>query len=420
MAKIVELIAVGTELLLGNIVNLDAQILSQGLSALGLNVYYHTVVGDNPQRVRDVVETAKKRADIIITTGGLGPTCDDLTKVVLAEAFGKKLVHDEDTMVRIRAYFEKINALHRMTPNNAQQALLPEGCTIFTNDWGTAPGCGFFAEDTHVLMLPGPPSECKAMFEHRAKPYLENLSEGMIVSHTLKFFAMGESQLEHELREQMNVMTNPTLAPYAKIGEVELRVTAKAPTAEEAEVLLAPEIEKLKAQFGGKIYGVDVNSLEEVASRLLKEKGLTLALAESCTGGYVGKRITDVAGASAVFLGSVVCYALSVKEKLLGVSKDLLEEKGAVSSEVAVAMAEGVRQALGSDIGMSITGLAGPDSDASNLPVGTVFVAFSTEKETHVRQLKLGDSRERIRLLAGHHVFDMLRRYLSDLPIEFN
>lgn len=419
MAKTVELIAVGTELLLGNIVNLDAQILSQGLSALGLNVHYHTVVGDNPQRVRDVVETAKKRADIIITTGGLGPTCDDLTKVVLAEAFGKKLVHDEDTMVRIRAYFEKLNALHRMTPNNAQQAMLPEGCTIFTNDWGTAPGCGFFAEDTHVLMLPGPPSECKAMFEHRAKPYLEKLSEGKILSHTLKFFAIGESQLEHELRDQMNAMTNPTLAPYAKVGEVELRVTAKAASEGEAESLLLPEIDKLKAQFGSKIYGVDVNSMEEVSSKLLKEQGKTLALAESCTGGFVGKRMTDLSGASSVFLGSVVAYSLSVKEKLLGISPDLLKEKGAVSEEVAIAMAEGVRLALGSDVGMSVTGLAGPDSDESGLPVGTVFVALSTKDTTHVRSLKLGDSRDRIRLLAGHHVFDILRRHLQDLSLEF-
>lgn len=419
MAKTVELIAVGTELLLGNIVNLDAQILSQRLSALGLNVHYHTVVGDNPQRVRDVVETAKKRADIIITTGGLGPTCDDLTKVVLAEAFGKKLVHDEDTMVRIRAYFEKINALHRMTPNNAQQALLPEGCTIFTNDWGTAPGCGFFAEDTHVLMLPGPPSECTAMFDHRAKQYLEKLSEGMIVSHTLKFFGMGESQLEHELREDMNAMTNPTLAPYAKIGEVELRVTAKANSEEEAEVLLKPEIEKIQKQFGSKVYGVDVSSLEEVGFRLLKEKGKTLALAESCTGGLVAKRITDLSGASSVFLGGVVSYTNQVKEQLLSVSADLLKEKGAVSSEVALAMAEGVRRSLGSDVGIGITGLAGPEGDGSDLPVGTVFVALSTGETSHVRQLKLGNSRDRIRLLAGHHAFDLLRLHLQGLDLEY-
>lgn len=419
MAKIVELIAVGTELLLGNIVNLDAQILSQGLSALGLNVYYHSVVGDNPERVRQVVETAKKRADIIITTGGLGPTCDDLTKVVLAEAFGKKLVHDEDTMVRIRAYFEKLNALHRMTPNNAQQALLPEGCTIFTNDWGTAPGCGFFAEDTHVLMLPGPPSECSAMFEHRAKPYLEALSEGMIVSHTLKFFGIGESQLEHELRDKMNAMTNPTLAPYAKIGEVELRVTAKASSQEEAETLLAPEIQRLKEQFAAKIYGVDVNSLEEVATSLLKEKKLTLGLAESCTGGYVGKRMTDLSGASSVFLGSIVAYSPTIKEKILGVSGDLLQAKGAVSEEVAIAMAEGARNALGSDIGMGITGLAGPEGDGSDHPVGRVFIALSTKEGNFVRTLKLGNTRDRIRLLAGHHCFDLLRLHLQGLPLDF-
>ncbi len=413
MAKIVELIAVGTELLLGNIVNLDAQILSEGLSALGLNVYYHTVVGDNPQRVAEVVEIAKKRADIIITTGGLGPTCDDLTKNVLAAAFGKTLVHDEDTMVRIRAYFEKINALHRMTPNNAQQAMLPEGCTIFTNDWGTAPGCGFFAQDTHVLMLPGPPNECRAMFEHRGKPYLESIAEGIIASHTLKFFGIGESELEIQLREKMNTMTNPSLAPYAKLGETELRVTAKAANKEEAEALLKPEVEALLAQFPDLIYGVDVNSVEEVVLSLLQEQGKTVAFAESCTGGLVGKRFTDMPGASAVFAGSVVAYSNQVKERVLGVSSQVLAEKGAVSAEVALEMAEGVCQATGADIGVSITGIAGPESDNSEKPVGTVFVALACGEYREVLPLALGRGRERVRNSAGHHAFHLVRRYLK-------
>lgn len=415
MAKIVELIAVGTELLLGNIVNLDAQILSEGLSALGLNVYYHTVVGDNPQRVRDVVDIAKGRADIIITTGGLGPTCDDLTKNILAEAFGKKLVHDEDTMVRIHAYFSKINALHRMTPNNAQQAMLPEGCTIFTNDWGTAPGCAFFAEDTHVLMLPGPPTECRAMFEHRGKPYLESISEGVIQSHTLKFFGIGEAELENQLREKMNAMTNPTLAPYAKLGESELRVTAKANTIAEAEALLKPEVDALLAQFPEKIYGVDVSSVEEVVLSLLKEQGKTVAFAESCTGGLVGKRLTDLSGASSVFAGGVIAYQNAVKEKVLGVAPSLLEEKGAVSQEVAEKMAEGVRSITGADIGISITGIAGPDSDEKGQPVGTVFIGLSASDTNTVLPLALGQSRERVRNSAGHHAFHLVRRYLLGL-----
>lgn len=276
MSHTVEILSVGTELLLGNIANTDAQTLSQGLSELGLNVYYHTVVGDNPQRAREAVAIAKKRADIIITTGGLGPTCDDLTKNVLAEAFGKKLVFDESSAERIRSYFAKTK--RPMTDNNLQQAMLPEGCTVLANDWGTAPGCAFQAEGVHVIMLPGPPSECRPMFQYRAKPYLQSLSEGVIASHTLKLFGIGESAMEAQLRDQMNAMSNPTLAPYAKEGECELRVTAKAPTDAEAQALLKPTVEQVKALFGSKVYGVDVSSLEEVVEGLLREKGMTLSL----------------------------------------------------------------------------------------------------------------------------------------------
>ena len=304
MSHTVEILSVGTELLLGNIANTDAQTLSQGLSALGLNVYYHTVVGDNPQRVRQAVDVAKGRADVIITTGGLGPTCDDLTKNVLAEAFGKQLVFDETSAQRIRTHFARIG--RTMTENNMQQAMLPEGCTIFANDWGTAPGCAFQADGVHVIMLPGPPSECGPMFQYRAVPYLQQLSEGVIASHTIKLFGIGESSVEAQLRQQMNAMTNPTLAPYAKEGECELRVTAKAATAEEAQALLQPTVDQIKALFGSKVYGVDVPSLEAVVEDLLRQKGMTLGTAESCTGGLMAKRLTDVPGASQVFKGGVV------------------------------------------------------------------------------------------------------------------
>ena len=230
MSHTAELIAVGTELLLGNIANTDAQMLSQGLSALGINVYYHTVVGDNPQRLRAAVELARTRADIIITTGGLGPTCDDLTKNVLAECFGKPLVFHEPSARRIEAYFQRLHAGRPMTENNYQQAMLPEGCTVLDNDWGTAPGVAFEAGGVRVIMLPGPPRECKAMFTHRVVPYLKSLADGVIVSRTLKLFGIGESSMEAQLRDEMNAMTNPTLAPYAKEGECELRITARADT----------------------------------------------------------------------------------------------------------------------------------------------------------------------------------------------
>ena len=418
MSHTVEILSVGTELLLGNIANTDAQTLSQGLSELGLNVYYHTVVGDNPQRAREAVAIAKKRADIIITTGGLGPTCDDLTKNVLAEAFGKKLVFDEPSAERIRSYFAKTK--RPMTDNNLQQAMLPEGCTVLANDWGTAPGCAFQAEGVHVIMLPGPPSECRPMFQYRAKPYLQSLSEGVIASHTLKLFGIGESAMEAQLRDQMNAMSNPTLAPYAKEGECELRVTAKAPTDSEAQALLKPTVEQVKSLFGSKVYGADVSSLEEVVEGLLREKGMTIGVAESCTGGLMAKRLTDVAGASQVFLGGIVSYTNQVKAGMLHVPQHLLDQFGAVSPEVALAMAEGARKALGCDIALATTGVAGPDKDDWDNEVGTMFVAIATPDGTHVRPLKLGSRpvRARLRTQTAHHAFDLARRYLTGLPYE--
>ncbi len=418
MAHIVEILSVGTELLLGNIVNLDAQILSQGLSELGLNVYYHTVVGDNPQRAREAVQVAKSRADIIITTGGLGPTCDDLTKTVLAEAFGKELYFDEDCAKEIRGYFQRTGRLHLMTDNNYQQAMLPVGCQVLTNPWGTAPGCAFYAEGCHVIMLPGPPSECRPMFHHRAKPYLERLSEGVIVSHTLKLFGIGESQMEFQLRERMNAMENPTLAPYAKEGECELRITAKAATVAEAEILLAPVVDEMVERFGAKVYGVDVPNLESVVLNALKAANKTLCTAESCTGGLVAKRMTDLAGASAAFAGGVVTYTNQMKTRLLDVSQEMLDTFGAVSAPVAAAMAEGARAKLGGDIAVSVTGVAGPDGDDRGNQVGTIFVAIATAEGTHVRPLTLGVRREKNRISAAHHAFDLIRRYLSDLPYE--
>ncbi len=418
MSHSVEILSVGTELLLGNIANLDAQILSQGLSELGLNVFWHTVVGDNPQRAREAVAIAKQRADIIITTGGLGPTCDDLTKNVLAEAFGKKLVFDEDSAQRIRSYFERTK--RPMTENNLQQAMLPEGCTILVNDWGTAPGCAFEADGCHVIMLPGPPSECRPMFQYRAKPYLLSLSEGVIASHTLKLFGIGESTMEAQLREQMNAMHNPTLAPYAKEGECELRVTAKAPTDQQAQDLLRPTVEKVKALFGSKVYGVDVPSLEYVVLEGLKARGMTLGMAESCTGGLIAKRLTDTPGASQVFLGGIVSYTNDVKARVLGVPQHILDQFGAVSPETAIAMAQGARNVLGCDIALSATGVAGPDKDDWDHEVGTMFVAIATPEGSHVRPLKLGNRpvRERLRIQTASHAFDLARRYLSGLDYE--
>ena len=418
MVHTAELIAVGTELLLGNIANTDAQMLSKELSALGINVFHHSVVGDNPQRLREVVETARGRADLIITTGGLGPTCDDLTKNVLAEAFGKKLVFDEPSADRIRNWFQRTG--RPMTDNNLQQAMLPEDCTVLPNDWGTAPGCAFEAEGVHVIMLPGPPSECRPMFQYRARPYLLSLSEGVIASHTIKLFGIGESTMEAQLRDQMNAMTNPTLAPYAKEGECELRVTAKASTDEEAQALLQPTVAQVKKLFGSKVYGVDVPSLEYAIIQTMREKELTLGTAESCTGGLMAKRLTDIPGASQVFKGGIVSYTNEIKENVLRVPEHLLTQFGAVSKEVAAAMAEGARRVLGCDIALSSTGVAGPDRDDWNNEVGTMFVAIATQEGTYVRALRLGarPMRERLRIQTASHAFDLARRYLAGLPYK--
>ena len=418
MSYTAELIAVGTELLLGNIANTDAQMLSQGLSALGINVYYHTVVGDNPARLRAAVELARTRADIIITTGGLGPTCDDLTKNVLADCFGRKLVFHQPSARRIEAYFKRIHPTRPMTDNNYQQAMLPEGCTVLDNDWGTAPGAAFEEGGVRVIMLPGPPRECRAMFTHRVVPYLRELSDGVIVSRTLKLFGIGESTMESQLREKMNAMTNPTLAPYAKEGECELRVTAHAADEAAAYALADPVVEELKAHFGPLIYGVDVPSLEAVVFALLKEKGLTLGTAESCTGGLVAKRMTDLAGVSSVFRGGVVSYATEVKHAVLGVDQGLLDRYGAVSEPTARAMAEGARRVLGCDLAISTTGVAGADPDERGNPVGLVFIGLATPDGTWVRRVDLSMGRERIRHIAASHGFDLARRYLSGLELK--
>ena len=419
MSHIVELLAVGTELLLGKTANTDAQMLSQELSALGLNVYYHSVVGDNPERLRRAVELAMSRADVLITTGGLGPTCDDLTKRVVAEAFGKELVYHSECARAIRDYFAVSGRV--MTDNNLQQAWLPEGCTILENRWGTAPGCAFQSGENYVVMLPGPPRECLPMFREEAAPWLARLREGVIRSRTLRVFGWGESQVESLLRERMDGLANPTLAPYAKEGEMELRVTAKAADERTAEALIAPVEREVRVVLGGLIYGTGEDSLEKVVLEGLKARGLTLGTAESCTGGLLAKRLTDLPGASAVFRGGVVSYTNQVKADVLGVPQTLLDEQGAVCADVARAMAEGARRVLGCDVAVATTGVAGPDSDERGNPVGLVYVAMAAPDGCWVRELRLGGARERrdrVRTLAANHGFDMVRRWLTGLEIE--
>ena len=349
-----EILCVGTEILLGHITNTDARDISEMLSKIGINVKYHTVVGDNPERLRRCVEIAKNRADILITTGGLGPTCDDLTKQILADAFGKKLVKSER---EAQGLYEYIRTGRGLTPNTYSQALVPEGCEIFHNLWGTAPGCAFEAEGKHVLMFPGPPKECVPMFRHYALPYLKKLSDEVIVSHSLQIFGIGESE--------------------------------------------------------------DIECLEQAVMALLQEKKLTFATAESCTGGDIARRFTELPGASAFFKGGVVSYTNEVKTALLGVDAQLLEEKTAVCREAAAAMAEGVRARLGTDLAVSVTGLAGPDGDGVH-EVGTVFIGLAASDGTWVRETHMGTFRTRsfIRRMAGNHAFDMMRRWMCGLKVD--
>lgn len=414
-----ELIAVGTELLLGNIANTDAQMISEKLSALGITVHHHTVVGDNPERLADALETARRRADIIITTGGLGPTYDDLTKQTICKTFGRELELHEDILEEIRSWFATKMG-KTMPENNVQQAMLPVNCTVFDNPVGTAPGCAFEEGGVHVLMLPGPPFECRYMFEHRAAQYLEKLTDGVIVSHEIKIFGMGESSVEEALREPMTQLTNPTLAPYAKLNECMVRATAKAETREAAEAMLKPLVAQVCDTLGDVVYGVDVDSLEAVVSQLLRKRGLTLSAAESCTGGLIAKRMTDLPGASNVFRGGVVSYTNGVKAGVLGVPEALLEEYGAVSEPVARAMAEGCRKVCGSDLAVSVTGVAGPDTDDRGNEVGTVFIALASEEGTICKKFSCGKGRgrDRVRSAAAQNVFDMLRRKLLNLPLN--
>ena len=416
MSHTVEILSVGTELLLGNIVNSDAQALSRELSGLGLNVLYHSVVGDNPGRLRAAVELARGRADVLITTGGLGPTCDDLTKQTLAEAFGKRMVFHPECAEGIRRYFAKTGL--EMTENNLQQAYLPEGCDVLDNAWGTAPGCAFASGGTYVVMLPGPPSECLPMFRERAVPWLARLAEGVIRSRTLRVFGLGESAVEALLRERMNALTNPTLAPYAKEGEVELRITAKADTAAEADALIAPIEAEVRALLGDLVYGADISGLEQAVLDGLRARGLTLGTAESCTGGLIAKRITDVPGSASVFKGGVVSYHCEVKAGVLGVAQALLDEKSAVCAEVAEQMARGARRVLGCDVAVSVTGVAGPDPDDRGNPVGLVYTALATPDGCWVKKLNLAGlstRRDRTRNLAANHALDMVRRWLAGL-----
>lgn len=411
-----EIISVGTELLLGQVVNLDTAIVAQELSGLGINLLYSAVVGDNVERLKHAVNTAISRSDLLIMTGGLGPTTDDLTKETTAACAGKKLVLHQPSLDRILNYFNE----KKVSSNQEKQAWLPEGCTVFQNDNGTAPGCAFQAQNgCTVIMLPGPPSELTPMLKNYVVPFLKKEQEYVIVSHNVHIYGRGEAPVAQMLDDLMDG-ENPTLAPYAKEGECYMRVTAKAPTEEEADAMCQPLIEEIKRRVGDFVYSVDVETLEELVVSELKAKGKKLATAESCTGGLLSKRITDVPGSSEVFEMGCVTYANQAKEDLLSVSHETLEQYGAVSPQTAREMAEGIVRRSGSDLGIGITGIAGPDGGTAEKPVGLIYIALSDGEHTWVtKRSPIGrtKSREWHRHCAASQALDMVRRWLAGLPV---
>ena len=410
-----ELVFVGTELLLGDILNTNAQYLSKKLAALGFDVLFQTVVGDNPQRLRSVLEEALSRSDIIITTGGLGPTKDDLTKEICASVFGLPLEMHEESLERIHEYFKEKNV--PMPESNEKQALMPRGSVVFKNNNGTAPGCAMEKDNKHIIILPGPPREMHMMFEDSALPYLRRYSDCVIVSHSVRTFGIGESLMAEKAGELLD-MENPTVAPYAKSGEALLRVTAKSKTEEEAQQLIDPVIKEIKSRLGSMVYGIDFGNMEQAVVTLLKERHLTAATAESCTGGLISKRLTDVPGASEVFGCGIVSYSNDVKEKILGVKREHLKKYGAVSEVVAASMARGVQKLSGADIGVSVTGIAGPASDDTNKPVGLVYIAVTDGESFRLKKLTTGhaekDCRDYNRTVAASTALNEVRLFVLE------
>ncbi|MDM5198937.1 competence/damage-inducible protein A [Fictibacillus enclensis] len=397
-----EIIAVGSELLLGQIANTNAQFISSELAEAGINVFYHSVVGDNPGRLETVIQNAQTRSNLIIFTGGLGPTKDDLTKETIAAVLGKQLVYDEEAMEGIELYYKRTG--RTMTENNRKQALVLEGADVLPNKNGMAPGMALEAGGITYMLLPGPPKEMRPMFRNFGITYLTAKLPGVepIVSRVLRFFGIGESLLEATLQDIIDEQTNPTVAPLAGSHEVTLRLSAKFKDIHMAHIQLDLLEERINERVGEFLYGYGETSLTETTAEYLKSSNLTVSSAESLTGGWFGQQMTELPGSSAFYKGSVVCYSNEMKEKLLDVSPDVLTSHGAVSPDTAKQMADNVRKLTGSDIGISFTGVAGPDKSEGKEP-GTVFIGLSDKNGTEVFSLSLSGSRASIRERSVKH-----------------
>lgn len=404
----VELICVGTELLLGNIVNTNAAYLSEKCALLGLSMYYQSVVGDNPGRLASLLETAKGRSDIIILCGGLGPTQDDLTKETAALAMGRTLVEDKKAREDLERYLSRNH--YPITENNWKQAMVPEGSTVLYNANGTAPGIMIKGDKNTMILLPGPPNELIPMFEEQVYPYLHSLQPEVICSKMIKLCGVGESMAETKILDLIDSQANPTIATYAKTGEVHLRLTAKAATEALAFQLMKPLEEELYRRFGSRIFTDEEHvTLEESIAALLKEHHLTVTTAESCTGGLLAGRLVNVPGISEQFKEGYITYSNEAKEKLLGVSHETLSTYGAVSEETAREMARGCKEVAGADIGIGITGIAGPDGGTKEKPVGLVYIGCCCKDKVYVRKFGFTGNRSKVRESSVANALTLLR-----------
>lgn len=402
-----EIICVGTEILLGNIVNTNAAYISKECAGLGLSVYSQQVVGDNDKRLGTVFTEAFKRSDIVILSGGLGPTEDDLTKETVCRVLGLELVSDSEARANIEKIFERIG--HKPTENNYKQALVPKDCVVLYNENGTAPGMIIEKDGHFAVLLPGPPKELIPMFEKQVRPYFAKLSKEIIYSVTVKECGIGESLLETKLLDLIDKQTNPTVATYAKTGRSEVRVTAKAASAEAAKELVKPVVKEIKSRLGAAVFTTDENEdIEHAVIRLLKKYDLKAAVAESCTGGLVSAKLVNVSGASDVFTHGFVTYSNKAKRKVLGVSRDTLKKYSAVSKEVAKEMAKGCIFTADSDVSVAVTGYAGP-YDSKEEPKGLVYIACSVKDKVLVEKYNFNGDREKIRESAAVRALDLLR-----------
>lgn len=410
----VELISVGTEILMGNIVNSNAQYLAEKCAMLGLDMYYQVTVGDNYGRMHSVIETALDRSDVVILTGGLGPTEDDMTKEVCADVMGMELVEDPHTRERLEAFFRN-NIYKEIPDNNWKMATVPAGAAVLDNFNGMAPGLILEKNGKTAIILPGPPGELYPMFQSQVFPYLQKRRQAVLVSKMVKICGYGESQVEDKILDLIDNQTNPTIATYAKTAEVHIRLTARAATEGEGEALIAPVLQELHSRFGNAIFtdSEDV-TLEMAAAELLKKNGFTMSTAESCTGGMVAARLVNVSGVSEVFTEGMVTYSNEAKMRLLGVREETLKAWGAVSEETAREMALGGAKAAGTDVCVAITGLAGPDGGSKEKPVGLVYMACAVRGRVEARRYQFKGNRSKIREQSMMKALDLVRLCLLD------